>query len=438
MELCQNIVILGDLNEDLLNENYRNLRDILLTNSPQNIISVPTRGRTLLDPIIVPDELTAHDSGVLPTPNEITDHFATYIVLPHDYSVSSAYTQRVWFYKRANFTQLENNIRSFDWKCLFDGTVNDRYALFTNKFMDFVNATIPHKDVVIRPNDKPWYDSEIRKFSRKRDRQKTKAVRTSLQSDWIKYKNLRNKVNNLKRHAKETLYNNLEFSLLSNFSNNKKDFWKIVKHFTTEKDSVSSIPPLSTPTASGAHLWHVTDGEKADCLNSYFASVSSLDDSYAVLLPFIELTDKVLDNVDITEDEINDIIVNLDPNKASGPDLISNKMIKNVAGPFRTRTFRPLTFWTGRFTPQTFWTWTFNPLTFWARTFRPLTFWTWTFCPLTFWTRKFRPPRTFWTWTFRPPDFLDLDVSRPGRFAPRLFEPGRFASGRFGPGRFAL
>ena len=158
------------------------------------------------------------------------------------------------------------------------------------------------------------------------------TVRTSLQSDWIKYKNLRNKVNNLKRHAKEIFYNNLEFSLLSNFSHNKKDFWKIVKHFTTKKDPVSLIPPLSTPTASGAHLWHVTDGEKADCLNSYFASVSSLDDSHSVLPPFTELTDKVLDSIDITEDEINDIIVNLDPNKASGPDLTSNKMIKNVAG----------------------------------------------------------------------------------------------------------
>ena len=82
--------------------------------------------------IIVPDELTAYDSGVLPTPNEITDHFATYIVLPHDYSVSSAYT-RVWFYKRANFTQLENNIRSFGWECPCDGTVNDCCALFTKK-----------------------------------------------------------------------------------------------------------------------------------------------------------------------------------------------------------------------------------------------------------------------------------------------------------------
>ena len=128
-----------------------------------------------------------------------------------------------------------------------------------------MNESIPHKDVTIRPNDKPWYNSEIRKNSRKRDRLKSKAVKTALRSDWTKYKILCNKVNNLKRHAKETFYNNLEFSLLSNFNNNKKEFWKIIKHFTTKKDSVSSISPLNTTTASGTHLLHVTDKEKADC-----------------------------------------------------------------------------------------------------------------------------------------------------------------------------
>ena len=129
-------------------------------------------------------------------------------------------------------------LRSYDWNCLYEGSVNDCCELVTNKFMEFVNLSIPHKDVTIRPNDKPWYDSEIRRYSRKRDRLKTKAVRTSLQSNWAKYKYLRNKVNNLKRHAKETFYNNLEFSLLTNFSSNKKEFWKIVKHFVNKKDSV--------------------------------------------------------------------------------------------------------------------------------------------------------------------------------------------------------
>ena len=93
MEFSQNLVIVGDLNEDLLNDNYRNLHDLLLANSLQNIISVPTRERALLDPIIVADDLTAYDCGVLPNPNEISNHLATYIVLPHDYSVSNIFVE---------------------------------------------------------------------------------------------------------------------------------------------------------------------------------------------------------------------------------------------------------------------------------------------------------------------------------------------------------
>ena len=95
---------------------------------------------------------TVYDSGVLPTPHHITDHFATYIVLPHNYSVSSVYTRRVWFYMRADFVKLDNNLRSFDWKSLSEGSVNDSCTLFTNNFMDFINECIPHKDVTIRPN----------------------------------------------------------------------------------------------------------------------------------------------------------------------------------------------------------------------------------------------------------------------------------------------
>ena len=188
--------------------------------------------------------------------------------------------------------------------------MNDSCELFTNTFMEFVNSSTPHNDVTIIPSDKPWYDSKIHGYSRNRDRQKQKEVRTSMQSDWTKYKTVRNKVNNLKRHAKESFNNNLELSLLTTFSNNKKEFWKIVKHFVNKKDSVSTIPPLCTLNTSGSSVWHVSDDEKADSLNSYFGSVSSLDDSHTDIPPFMELTDKTLDNIEITEEEIKDVIEN--------------------------------------------------------------------------------------------------------------------------------
>ena len=56
-----------------------------------------------------------------------------------------------------------------------------------------------------------------------------------------------------------------------------------------------------------------------------FASVSSLDDSQADFPPFVELTDNSLDTIEITEEVVNDVLEDLDPNKASGPDTISNK-----------------------------------------------------------------------------------------------------------------
>ena len=155
-------------------------------------------------------------------------------------------------------------------------------------------------------------------------------MRTSRQSDWAKYKDLRNKVNNLKRHAKESFDNNLELSLLTQINNNKKEFWKVVKHFVNKKDTVSTIPPLCTFNVN-TPVWHVTDEEKAETLNSYFTSVSSLDNSQAELPPLTELTDASIDNIESTQDEVIDVIVNLDPNKASGPDLITSKMLKSVS-----------------------------------------------------------------------------------------------------------
>ena len=58
-------------------------------------------------------------------------------------------------------------------------------------------------EVTIRPNDRPWFDSETRKHTRHRDRQKHVATKYCRLTDWIKYKQLRNKVNYLKKAAKQ-------------------------------------------------------------------------------------------------------------------------------------------------------------------------------------------------------------------------------------------
>ena len=57
---------------------------------------------------------------------------------------------------------------------------------------------IPSRNVTVRPDDKPWYDSELRHFTKCRDRLRKVALKTNSKTSWIKYKRMRNKENNLK------------------------------------------------------------------------------------------------------------------------------------------------------------------------------------------------------------------------------------------------
>ena len=79
LEHSKNLIIVGDLNEDLLNPSFHNLEDILLINSITNVIKEATRELAILDQTIIPKDLPFFNSGNLNAPNNISDHEATYI-----------------------------------------------------------------------------------------------------------------------------------------------------------------------------------------------------------------------------------------------------------------------------------------------------------------------------------------------------------------------
>ena len=166
-------------------------------------------------------------------------------------------------------------------------------------------------------------------MSRKRDRLKRKFNKTGNQHFLTRYIFLRNKVNDLKKHAKERFYNNLELSISDFHSNDKKQFWKIVRHFVKSNNNSSSIPPLNS--FSGHYNYCFSLEEKADLLNRYFTSISTVNDDKASLPAFEYKCQNRLSRIVFTSNEIEILLGLLNPNKASGPDEISNKMLKAVA-----------------------------------------------------------------------------------------------------------
>ena len=77
---------------------------------------------------------------------------------------------------------------------------------------------------------------------------------------------------------------------------------------------------------------HTTDYEKAECLNSYYTSISIVPSDTPDLLPFQLKTNATLDTFEISEQEVYDIISSLNVNKVSGPNVMSYKLLKSVAG----------------------------------------------------------------------------------------------------------
>ena len=111
-DVSKSLIIVGDLNEDLLNPNFHNLENFLLLNSPQNTISEPTRMRALLDTIIVPGDFP----GTISTLDTIPNHQATFISLRiiFHYQYQKTFKRLVLLYKKANLELLGQFISSQD------------------------------------------------------------------------------------------------------------------------------------------------------------------------------------------------------------------------------------------------------------------------------------------------------------------------------------
>ena len=150
----------------------------------------------------------------------------------------------------------------------------------------------------------------------------------------MRYKQQKNKVNNLKRNAKETFEKNLDTIILENASNSK-EYGKLMKMLIKSYN----LSPLKNIVDDIEANIVYDDNEKCDLFNKYFSCISGIDDENVLLPDFESRTGSSISDIVCTEEEIFDVITNLAVNKASGPDIISHKMLQvspeKIAVPLR-------------------------------------------------------------------------------------------------------
>ena len=175
------------------------------------------------------------------------------------------YERRVWYYNKANFDHFRAELTEHDWDpCFVDGDPDSACTKWIEDFLNIAKRCIPHKIVTIRPNDVPWYNSQLRKLKWIRERSLSIAKKHNTSRSWEIVRQHRNLYLNSLHAAEEDYYNNMALKLKKDNQTSPKTWWHTVKYFLG-KNSDQELPPIDDGNKSDFSC-----KEKAEAFNNFF------------------------------------------------------------------------------------------------------------------------------------------------------------------------
>ena len=228
-------------------------------------------------------------------------------------------------YNNGNFGLLREKASFIDWHALENDDISLYASNLNSTILSLTKECIPNKSIRVRTSDPPWITTLLKRQIRKRKRLYRKAKQTNLERHWIKFRQLRNETNTMIRNSKQQFYDNIAEKLKSK-SLSSKDWWSTLKTFISPNLN-SAIPPIESEG-----IIYTDDFEKANLFNNYFQGQTILDDSNAVLPELPEpsyLTS--LSSIAFDPQEVEEILRTLKTDKASGPDGLSNRILKELS-----------------------------------------------------------------------------------------------------------
>ena len=292
----------------------------------------PTRGNNVLDLVItnVPSQvenvsvITSAESGL------ITDHSTIVFNLKTSVKAAPKLKRRVFDYKRGNFDELRAALEALDLCSVIESEVNvqEGWMKWKELFLKAAYENIPTKTIT-NINSPPWINAEIIHVIQKKEtaRRKLKSFPTDALRN--KFRELRAKVKQLISEGKARFFETLENDL----RNNSKRFWSLFKLKT--KDScvpgkvsmgVGGSDPTSVQSAS-------CPGDIVELFNVYFSSVLNGNDNPidSITPPSTTGCESTLSELNLCLDDVLIVLLNLDTNKATGPDGIPPRLLKETA-----------------------------------------------------------------------------------------------------------
>ncbi|MEW8548045.1 MAG: reverse transcriptase family protein, partial [Candidatus Thiodiazotropha sp.] len=333
--LGHNLLITGDFNmKDINWENYTTIHnethyeyefiECLRDNFLFQHISDFTRIRdnqtpNILDLVITKDEHDIENITILPSLG-VSDH----VLIKFDFlsSFKEHCTGKPKIkYSQCDFESFSQDWESINWNNKFRGmNIDQMWKCFSEKYQEsieeYVPKYVPKKGCKPKPQ---WMTADSLKSVKEKRHAWAQYCATKRPCDFERYKRIRNQTTETVRTAKR----NFERKIASKAKTESKQFWNYIRSQVKTQSSVTNLKKDDTS--------HTTSNqEKAEVLNSYFASVFTHENWDE--MP--DLTDRDFDtplyNIAIDTSMVEKVLKELNAGKSMGPDEIHPLLLKTM------------------------------------------------------------------------------------------------------------
>ena len=322
------IVVVGDLNMPKIDwELFSSTESIdqLFLDSFSNfeleqLINTPTHKHgNILDLLLTDKSALISDISVsdINMPCK-SDHYSISFTIKSNFKRLKIPKREVYNFKRANWTALKSDLNSINWNDELDNDVEIAWANFKTILFNLMDQHIP-KIKIGGLNQPSWFDAETHQLCRDKERLH-QVYKDTVDPDlklnrYLKFSLARKQFKNLVNKKLSDSFEDEEDSALIT-----KKFWAYVKASANS----TRIPEV----VHFEETFKSSPLDQATLFNSFFYKQFSEDSNYD-----IDIDDSRSDEylIDFSEHRICDILKNLNPNKAIGPDKIHGIVLKNCS-----------------------------------------------------------------------------------------------------------
>ena len=220
-------------------------------------------------------------------------------------------------FNRGDYNKLRESLSIINWKNIFkEKNMYEMWEAFKEIIEGLQRECIPVKTLRKSKNKPLWWNNEINEKIKIKRKYFKEYKSFKIKLDEEQYENLLKEVTKIIRKSKRLK----EISVAKDRCSNPKKFYGYYKYNNKSKQSIGPLKDSQGNFTS-------SDNEIVDLLNAHFSSVFQEDNGRNNEITIKE-NNKFFNNIDISREEIKQLILKSDSNKSMGPDNIHIRVLK--------------------------------------------------------------------------------------------------------------